>query len=152
MVKIHYIYIYLIEMKNIHIGFLIKTRVSELNIDIKRIIKFFKNKYTEEQILEQYEKPSIDSDDLLKWSKLLEYDFFRIYTQHIILFSPLNKEINRNYEKDSKLPQFKKNIYTIEIIDFILELFTKENKSIQEISEEYNIPKNTIRNWTKKYL
>lgn len=139
-------------MKNIHIGNLIKTRVSELNIDVKRIINFFKNKYTEDEILDQYKKKSIDSEDLLKWSKLLEYDFFRIYSQHIILFAPMNKDVTSNSKNDSKLPQFRKNIYTIEIIDFILDLFIKENKSIQEISEKYNIPKNTIRNWTRKYL
>ncbi|WP_313376241.1 helix-turn-helix domain-containing protein [Chishuiella sp.] len=127
-------------------------RVSELNIDTKRIINFFKNKYTEEQILEQYEKKSIDSNDLLKWSKLLEYDFFRIYSQHIILFAPLSKEINKDSKKDSKLPQFKKNIYTIEIIEFVLDIYKNENKTIQEISKEYNIPKNTIRNWINKYL
>lgn len=139
-------------MKNIHIGNLIKTRVSELNIDVKRIINFFKNKYTEDEILDQYKKKSIDSEDLLKWSKLLEYDFFRIYSQHIILFAPMSKDVTSNSKNDSKLPQFRKNIYTIEIIDFILDLFIKENKSIQEISEKYNIPKNTIRNWTRKYL
>jgi len=139
-------------MKNIHIGNLIKTRVSELNIDVKRIINFFKNKYTEDEILDQYKKKSIDSEDLLKWSKLLEYDFFRIYSQHIILFAPMSKDVTCNSKNDSKLPQFRKNIYTIEIIDFILDLFIKKNKSIQEISEKYNIPKNTIRNWTRKYL
>ena len=64
----------------------------------------------------------------------------------------MSKDVTSNSKNDSKLPQFRKNIYTIEIIDFILDLFIKENKSIQEISEKYNIPKNTIRNWTRKYL
>ncbi|WP_368045317.1 transposase [Gilvimarinus gilvus] len=43
-------------------------------------------------------------------------------------------------------------MYTKEIIDFVLNLYTEEKKKIQEISNEYNIPKNTIHNWIKKYL
>lgn len=70
-------------MKNIHIGSLIKKRVKELDIDTSRIIAFFKT-YTEEEIKAQFKSKSILTDDLLKWSKLLEYDFFRIYSQHII--------------------------------------------------------------------
>ena len=27
-----------------------------------------------------------------KWSKILEYDFFRIYTQHLILYAPPSAE------------------------------------------------------------
>ncbi|CAM3357495.1 hypothetical protein [Empedobacter stercoris] len=66
--------------------------MKELDIDTSRIIAFFKT-YTEEEIKAQFKSKSILTDDLLKWSKLLEYDFFRIYSQHIILFSPLLKQL-----------------------------------------------------------
>ncbi|MFV0175012.1 transposase [Empedobacter falsenii] len=133
-------------MKNIHIGSLIKKRVNELDIDTSRIIAFFKT-YTEEEIKAQFKSKSILTDDLLKWSKLLEYDFFRIYSQHIILFSPLPKNSSKTTSSTSSvLPSFRKSVYTKEIIDFVLDLYTTENKKIQEISNEYNIPKNTIHN------
>ena len=138
-------------MKEIHIGSLIKKRVEELNIDIKRIISFFKI-YSEKDILNQYSSSSIQTDDLLKWSKLLEYDFFRIYTQHIILYAPVGKVDSTLSPKSTSLPNYRKNVYTKEIIDYVLDLYTKENKKIQEISDEYNIPKNTIHNWIKKYI
>lgn len=151
-----FLYIYPTEfyylMKNIHIGSLIKKRVNELDIDTSRIIAFFKT-YTEEEIKAQFKSKSILTDDLLKWSKLLEYDFFRIYSQHIILFSPLPKNSSKTTSSTSSvLPSFRKSVYTKEIIDFVLDLYTTENKKIQEISNEYNIPKNTIHNWIKKYL
>lgn len=140
-------------MKNIHIGTLIKKRVNELDIDIKRIISFFKI-YSEKEIQEQYESAVIQTDDLLRWSKLLEYDFFRIYTQHIILFAPVGK-VDKNLQPkantSSVLPNYRKNVYTKEIIEYVLDLHLKENKTIQEIANEYNIPKNTIHNWIKKY-
>lgn len=155
---ISFCYIYestknLLPMKNIHIGSLIKKRVDELEIDTSRILAFFKS-YTESEIKKQYKSQSIKTDDLLKWSKLLEYDFFRIYTQHIILFAPIGKDPAKKTSsiKSSALPNYRKNVYTKEIIDFVLDLYVNEKKKIQEISNEYNIPKNTIHNWIKKYL
>ena len=121
-------------MKEIHIGSLIKKRVEELNIDTKRIISLFKI-YSEKDINTQYDNASIDTSDLLKWSKLLEYDFFRIYTQHIILYAPVGKVDTSTSPKATSLPNYRKNVYTKEIIDFVLDLYTKKNKKIQEISD-----------------
>lgn len=90
---------------------------------------------------------------LLKWSKLLEYDFFRVYSQHLILYAP-QRSTNYNSssnEKGSKLPQFRKNIYTKEVIDFILELVESEEKTRQQIIDEYKIPKTTLYKWISKY-
>ena len=139
-------------MKDIHIGSLIQKRVEELEIDISRIVAFFKT-YTESDIKNHYKSKTILTDDLLKWSKLLEYDFFRIYTQHIILYAPVGKTPSKKSSStSSSLPNYRKSVYTKEIIDFVLDLYANENKKIQEISNEYNIPKNTIHNWIKKYL
>ena len=46
---------------------------------------------------------------------------------------------------------FRKNIYTKEIIDFILELIKTKTKTTTEITQLYGIPKTTLHNWIKKY-
>lgn len=138
-------------LKNINCGFLIQQKVNELEIDITRIVNFFK--CSEDEISQMYNSQSIDSELLLKWSKLLEYDFFRLYSQHLILYSP---PANANYYnistgKKSKLPQFRKNVYTKEVIDFILELINNGEKTKLQIIEEYKIPKTTLYKWISKY-
>ena len=64
--------------KNIHIGQMIEKRVTESGIEISRICNFFK--CNEEDINQMYLQENLSTDVLLKWSKLLEYDFFRIYS------------------------------------------------------------------------
>lgn len=137
--------------KNIHIGQMIEQRVVESGIEISRICNFFK--CTEEEILKMYQSHSIDSETLLKWSKLLEYDFFRIYTQHLILYAPPsegNIPENKTSEK-SKLPQFRKNTYTKQVIDFIMEMIDTGEKTKAQIITEYKIPKTTLYKWISKY-
>ncbi|WP_288460529.1 transposase [uncultured Chryseobacterium sp.] len=137
--------------KSIHIGTLIHQRVKESNMDMKRITHFFK--CCEEQIQKHFESKDIRCDDLLKWSKLLEYDFFRIYSQHLILHAP-QRNVNYNKRssgKTSSLPQFRKNIYTKEIIEFILEKVNNGKMSKNEIMDQYNIPKTTLYKWIYKH-
>jgi len=139
-----------INFKKIHVGSLIKIRVEEKNIKKERICNFMK--CSEDDIMKVYNSKSIDSDLMMKWSKLLEYDFFRIYTQHLILYSPPEKMgYNNDKQKNTKLPHFRKNIYTIEIIDFIMEMIERGEKSKQQIIADYNIPKTTLYKWIKKY-
>ncbi|MFP3598699.1 helix-turn-helix domain-containing protein [Chryseobacterium sp. SIMBA_029] len=92
---------------------------------------------------------------LLKWSKLLEYDFFRVYSHHLVLYSPQrrrNGDIkHEKIPQQSVVPQFRKSLYTKEIIAFILELISSGEKSKKEIIEEYNIPKTTLYKWLHKY-
>ncbi|SHF79476.1 transposase [Chryseobacterium sp. OV279] len=138
-------------MKNfeyIHIGTLIKRRKEELDIDINRICNFFKD--TEDKIEEMYQSENMDTKTLLRWSKLLEYDFFRIYTQHLILFSPSARR-GKFQKPTTHLPQFRKNIYTKEIIDFVLELIETGKKTTNEIIQEYRIPRTTLYKWVSKY-
>ncbi|MEI3791187.1 MULTISPECIES: transposase [unclassified Chryseobacterium] len=138
--------------KNIHIGSLIHSRVKECDIEYSRICNFFN--CTEEEIEKVYNQNSLDSDLILKWSKLLEYDFFRLYSQHLILYAPQgNIQYNRILKNNNKssLPQFRKNIYNREIIDFILELIEKNKKTKNEIIKEYRIPKTTLYKWLAKY-
>ncbi len=106
-----------IYFKNIHIGSIILQRVNECNIENTRICIFLK--CNEIDLQKMYSSESLDSKILLRWSKLLEYDFFRIYSQHLILFSP---PIPPNQtDKRNSLPQFRKNLYTKELIDFIVD-------------------------------
>ncbi|MCW3162761.1 transposase [Chryseobacterium oryctis] len=135
--------------KEINIGSLIQKRVDELDIDIIRICNFMK--CNEEEIEKMYLAKTIDGDTLLKWSKLLEYDFFRIYSQHIILYAPQKGHNNRAIDAHSTLPKFRKNIYTKEIIEFLLDKIKKKEKTKLEIIEEYGIPKTTLYKWINKY-
>lgn len=73
----------------------------------------------EDFIEELYTCKSIDTELLLRWCKLLEYDFFRFYSSHLILYAPVSA-ISKNQHKSEKIPYFRKNIYTQEIKDFII--------------------------------
>ncbi|MDM1042744.1 MULTISPECIES: transposase [Empedobacter] len=136
--------------KNIHIGQMIEKRVAESGIEISRICNFFK--CSEEEIPEMYLQGNLPTDTLLKWSKLLEYDFFRIYSQHLILYAPASadKKTNRQNKKTT-LPQFRKNIYTKEVIDFILQRISANEMTKNEVIEKYRIPKTTLYKWISKY-
>ena len=138
-----------INLKNIKIGSLIYKGVKDADIDIQRISNFFQ--CSEMDIEQMYKSESLDTNTLLKWSKLLEYDFFRIYSQHLILFAPPAAETKQQNKKITNLPQFRKNIYTREIIDFILEQITTGEMTKSQVMERYRIPKTTLYKWISKY-
>ena len=62
-------------LKHIHIGQMIKERIAESEMETLRICNFFN--CTEDEVIEMYQQENLPTDILLKWSKLLEYDFFR---------------------------------------------------------------------------
>lgn len=131
--------------KEIHIGTLISQSVTESGIEISRICKFLK--CNEKEINEMYEAKSLDSEILLRWSKLLEYDFFRIYSQHLILYAPPSALQPLH---NSRLPKFRKNIYTKEMIEFVLEQIESGEMTKNEVVERYRIPKSTLFKWISK--
>ncbi|WP_312554694.1 transposase [Empedobacter brevis] len=137
--------------KRIHIGSLIRLRVIECGIEMPRICNFMK--CTEQQVEKMYEMESLDTEILLKWSKLLEYDFFRLYSQHLILYAPVesNNYTYSSKNRNSSLPRFRKNIYTKEMIDYILNKVDAGELNKSEIIERYNIPKTTLYKWISKY-
>lgn len=133
--------------KKIHIGESIKYIIEERQIDIRRIISVIK--CTEEELQIIYKTSSIDTEILLKFCKVCNHDFFRLYSQHIILYAPLSK-----YKKTAKVssqPSFRKNLYTKEIIDFVLEQLKTEKMTKNEVIEKYKIPKTTLYKWLSKY-
>lgn len=134
--------------KEIYIGQIIETAVKEREIEISRIVNFLK--CTEEDILKTYKSRIVDTETLLRWSKLLEYDFFRLYSQHLILYAPPTKT-NIIEKKKNNLPQFRKNIYTMEVIDFILEQIRSGRLSKTEVIGRYKIPRTTLHKWIMKY-
>lgn len=137
--------------KDIHIGNLISQHIAECSIEISRACDFFK--CSEREIEAMYESKTLDTAILLKWSKLLKYDFFRIYSQHLVLYSPpKSQNLNQRRNSGSLKPiEFRKSVYTKEIIDFILHLVASGEKSKTQIIEEYKIPKTTLYKWIKKH-
>jgi hypothetical protein len=134
--------------KEIHIGQFIKDRVDELEIGIDRVCSFLKK--DEAAIEEIYKSESVSTDILLRFSKLLEYDFFRLYSSHLILYSPPAAVDKDKKEKSGKIPYFRKNIYTQEIKDFIIEKIQSGEMTHNEIISEYSIPKSTLHRWLQK--
>jgi hypothetical protein len=112
-------------------------------------MNFFRS--TEEDIFQMFNQKHLSTEDLLKWSKLLEYDFFRIYCQHLILYSPSPSIVVKNKKKSGSLPLFKKNLYTKDMIDFLIELLNSGEKTKLQIVNEYRIPKTTFYKWLAKY-
>jgi hypothetical protein len=136
--------------KDIHIGKLLKKRIDELNLSDERMLNFLK--CDQEALEKMLESKSIDTEILLRWSKLLNYDYFRIYSQHLQLFASSNYLSLENSNNDkTSLPKFKKSLYTKEIIDFVLEEINSKSKTTAQIIEQYRIPKTTLYKWINKY-
>ena len=131
---------------NIKLGTLIQQQVKENNIDMTRICNFFNLK--EEEIKEMYELKTFDSGLLLKWSKLLEYDFFRIYSQHLLLYCEKGKKQYENI--DTSLPFFRKRIYMEESIALILKEINEGKNTKKEIIDKYSLSKSTVYRWIRK--
>lgn len=138
----------MLNFKNIHIGNLIGQQITGNGIEISRICNFMN--CTEEEIKRMISSESLPTDILLKWSKLLEYDFFRLYSQHLILFAPPSAH-NKTKKQKSTLPQFRKNIYSKEVIDFCLEQIATGKMTKNKVIERYGIPKTTLYKWISKY-
>ncbi|MET3539165.1 hypothetical protein ABID34_004266 [Chryseobacterium limigenitum] len=138
-------------MKNINIGQLIKIKWEEMEIPIERTCNFLS--CTEKEIDLMFESENLSTEKLLRWSKLLQYDFFRLYSQHLILYAPQGKadRVDNPSLKKTVLPQFRKHIYTKEIIYFIIELINTGAKTKLEVIHDYKIPKTTLYKWLDKY-
>lgn len=48
------------------------------------------------------------------------------------------------------MPHFRKNIYTKEVINFMLEMIETGKKTKSQVISEYNIPKTTLYKWIEK--
>lgn len=124
-----------------------KAKAEELRISPERITNFLN--CTEDEIEAMYEQEYMDTDKLLRWSKLLRYDFFRIYTGHLILYAPPSKTDRVIKIRDSHL-EFRKSIYTEEVKIFILDKIITGQMTVAEVITKYKIPKTTLYKWIKK--
>ncbi|NML69068.1 transposase [Chryseobacterium sp. RP-3-3] len=135
--------------RDIHIGNYIREHVKKHEIPLLRICNFFKT--TEEEIIKMYEQESLDTNVLLKWSKLLEYDFFRLYVTHLLLYDGISHtKNNKKVREAGEKMLFRKNIYNQEIKEFLIELITSNQKTVAQVIQEYNIPRTTIYKWIRK--
>jgi len=137
------------DFKEINIGELIYDIVKLKDIDESRILNFFNNK--DFDLNQVFSSKYINTEDLLKWSKLLKYDLFRIYSQHLMLYANMEPLVAKEDVNQYQVPIFKKSIYTKEIIRFICELINTKKMTIEQVIKEYNIPKTTLYRWLKKY-
>lgn len=140
-------------IKHIHIGQMILERWKEMEISMERTTNFIEKK--EEEIYRMFDQATLDSGLLLRWSKLLEYDFFRLYSHHLILYAPKaavqQKKPEETVRSSSSLPEFRKHVYTKEVIDYLLKLIDHKEKTPAQIITEYRIPKTTLYKWMNKY-
>lgn len=134
-------------IKNIHIGSLIRSKVEEYQISIERISRFLNS--TEDEVEKMYHAKSMDTDMLLKWCKLLKFDFFRFYTGHLILYAP-QARIDTVFTQKENTLVFRKSIYTQEVKDFILDKIKTGKMTANDVVKRYKIPKTTLYKWMKK--
>ncbi len=74
-----------------------------------------------------------------------------MYSQHLIFYSPPATINYKGETKKTGLPEFRKNVYTVEIINFVVGLVQRKEKTVKEIMDEYNIPRTTLYKWLRKY-
>ena len=141
----------MLDYKEIHIGQHIKRISKVKQLSISRACRFLGcNAHDIDQMFTQ---ESLDAKLLLKWSKLLDYNFFMFYHTHLQLYKPsaakakLNNEVPNQKKGDYN---FRKNLYSPEVINWILEQFNNQTLTIKDIIERYNIPKTTIYRWIKR--
>ncbi|WP_114819805.1 transposase [Chryseobacterium sp. KLBC 52] len=134
-------------IKNIHIGSLIRSKVEEHQISTERISRFLNR--PEDEVESMYHAKSMDTDVLLKWCKLLKFDFFRFYTGHLILYAPQSR-IDHEFCQNKNTLVFRKSIYTQEVKNFILDKIETGTMTAKEVMERYKIPKTTLYKWMKK--
>ncbi|MEY8758924.1 transposase [Chryseobacterium tongliaoense] len=138
------------EIRNVHIGFLIKQQVIQSNVDLHYICHFFSS--DEQEIYRMYSSRSLDTKVLLKWCRLLEYDFFKVYSESFRLYS--TKSAVSKYtviRRKKRITSVRQKLYTNETKDLLINLIITGQKSIVQIVKEYNISKPVIYGWLRKY-
>lgn len=134
--------------KDIHIGSIIKELVSAKEIQMTRIENFFKK--SEEEILQMYTQKSIDSELLLRWCKLLEYNLFMYYHSHLQLYTPTAATTKPKKDSEERVQTFRKNVYTEEVKNFLISLLKDRKMTAAQLMSRYNIPKVTLYTWMQK--
>ena len=137
--------------KEIHIGKNIQDFLIERDISTASFSK--RMQISESALLEIIEKPSIDTQTLLKISQLLKFDFFRPYSMNLMLYRSATTRIEISNNNPVPHPKRrKKNLYTPEVIAFIIsEVKSNNYDNIWQVRDKYGIPRTTFDRWIKKY-
>ena len=139
------------QYKDIHIGARIKHIAELKNLSISRACVFLNCSVLD--IEQMYAQESLDSKILLKWCKLLDYNFFMFYHSHLQLYSPksASTRISETIErKQSEDYYFRKNLYSPELIHWILCKWESGTLTAAQIIKQYHIPRTTLYRWKKK--
>lgn len=140
------------DYKNIHIGSHIKQIAKIKGLSISRACAYLKCSH--QDILDMYTKKSLDSDVLLRWCKLLEYNFFMFYHSHLQLYNPkasvTKLNVKHSVTKNRSDYIFRKNLYSPDVIDWLLNKLARRELTVKEVMDRYYIPRTTIYRWKKK--
>lgn len=138
-------------LRELHIGNVISEYIEKEGVKINEVVR--KLNVSKHKVISMLHSKSIETDDLLKWSKFFNIDFFRLYSGHLILhhgISGITPKKAENGERKEKL-MIRKNVYTFEIKKFIIDQVKNNELTIQDAIKKYNIPKTTIYKWIRQY-
>lgn len=137
-------------VRNIHIGEVIQKVLLEKGYTIESIrLKFG---ITLRSTMSMLNSESLDTLALLKWSKILKYDFFRLYSSHLMLHHGISNTLT-NKSGNVKIDgiQIRKNVYTKELIQFVVNKVRNKEMATKQVISQYGIPKTTFYKWLQKY-
>jgi hypothetical protein len=137
-------------VRDIHIGNLINYVLSEKKVSLNEIRS--KMGFSTRIINQMLNSPSIDTLLLLKWSKVLRYDFFRLYSSHLMLHHGISNTLSKKEDNlEIEGIQIRKNVYTKELIQFLVNKVRSNEMNTRQVINQYGIPKTTFYKWLQKY-
>lgn len=137
-------------VRDIHIGNIISQIIIEKKIDINELkARLGMSTRTFNKTLSSR---SLDASVMLKWSKVLRYDFFRLYSSHLMLHHGISNTLSKKTD-DVNIQgiHIRKNVYTKEMIQFLINKVRNQEMTAMEIISQYAIPKTTFYKWLQKY-
>ncbi len=135
-------------MKKINIGKMIEEACDAMQIKEERIEIFFSMPYAE--VKKMYQQEHLCTNMLLKWSKLIKYDFFRVYSGHLINYHGISAKLKNEKSFIDSGIQIKKNLYTPEIKEFIIQKVQSEQMTVNQAIERYGVGRTTLFRWLAK--
>jgi hypothetical protein len=136
------------KMNEIHIGKLIREACLALQITDERMENFFSMPYAE--VENMFAQEHLSTDLLLKWSKLLKFDFFRIYSGHLMMYHGISAKLLKEKTEICAGLDVRKNLYTPEIKNFIVNKVQTNQITIPEAIEKYGVGRTTLFRWIAK--
>jgi predicted transcriptional regulator len=137
-------------VRNLHIGDII----SKIIIEKKMKMADIKSKMciTSKTLNKMLIAKSLDTTHLLKWSKVLRYDFFRLYSSHLMLHHGISNTLTRKTDSlNIQGIHIRKNVYTKDLIQFLINKVQTNEMTPMEVINQYAIPKTTFYKWLQKY-